>query len=321
MRHRNDLRQGKWQILTRTGDYGKERLYLTIFHRPGDIVTPKTGDTPTIIGSALCQPESTTETTEGEPLLETPESLERLLPTVGDLVVVKADLQFISAGNNFPNHYMLPDNLRELFKMRDLVNQNPKMPHETKFIPTLTLNCYLDIDGMLELTAYDYEESMTDTKRWDMREHGGLRLRDYVTKRSKLFGGNGESISLRDDNVDFYTIAWKPEDMLTVIPGVVETRRQKHWFFNNWNNNIYKSASDLTSETYVKFPLVGMVGTLLDFRVVTHGMTPDGQYVEGSDHKTIFYKIWFNGRIPVWVDAPVWKCPDPLILPILLAIP
>lgn len=309
---RNAFIMDKWFTRARVNEYGSGRLYMSIYHaswRYFDgrrLVVTHLPDVP---------PKNV--------LLPALGGLEDYLPTIGDLVAVKCDLQFVSTAFSYPNHYFLPPALKDKFIMVDIVNHTTKgSPEETKYIPTLTLNCFLDVDGMLELTGYDYEESMTDTKRWDMREHGGLRLRDYVTKRSKILNGDGQSIGFSaGDSVNFHQIAWLDTDMITGIPGVVETRRQKHWFFNNTNNNIHQSSSDLTGETYVKFPLCGLVGTLMDYRVVTHSLTADGQYVGGNDYKTIFYKIWFSGRIPVWVDAPVWACPDPLSLPILLPIP
>lgn len=310
-KYRNDLKVGDWGIYGRVGDYGDERLYMSRYDVTSGYISSSS------LGATRVGADGVPENA----FLSLSGSLEDYLPSVGDLVVVKCDLQFVSAGISFPNNYFLPGVLKDKFIMVDIVNHERKLLEETKYIPTLTLNVFLDIDGMLELTAYDYEESMTDTKRWDMREHGGLRLIDYVSKRSKVLDGNGFSMFLSDDSVDFHQIAFKDTDLITNIPGLVETRRQKHWFFNNWNNNIYRSGSNLTSETYVKFPLVGLVGTLLDFKVVTHSLTADGQYVGGKDFKTIFYKVLFNGRIPVWVDAPLWKCPDSLDLPILLPIP
>jgi hypothetical protein len=249
-------------------------------------------------------------------------SLEEHLPTVGDLVVVKCDLQFASAGYTFPQSYFLPHVLKEHFVMVDIIDhQRRRVDEETKYIPVLTLNVYLDIEGMLELTEEDYEESYADTKIWDKRERGGLRLRDYVCKRSSLFKASGDGHLAFQENVEFYTIAWRENDVITGVPGIIEARKEKHWFFNSWNNNIYRGVNDLQKESYVKFPLVGLVGTLLDTRIVTHGLTADGRYVAGEDFKTIFYKVLFRDRIPVWVDQPVWKCPEPLALPILLPIP
>ena len=108
---------------------------------------------------------------------------------------------------------------------------------------------------------------------------------------------------------------------LAGIPGIVETRREKHWFLDNWNSNIYRSFRDLKGENYVKFPLVGIVGTLMETKVVTHSLTGGGEYIGGDEFQTTFYKILFRDRIPVWVDAPVWRCPEPLSLPIYLPIP
>lgn len=260
-------------------------------------------------------------------LLPGPGDLLEHPPEVGDLVVVKCDLQFASTGNTYPKMFVLPEALTDRFVMVDILNPKvKKTTTDSKYFPILGLNVFLDIEGFLDLTQEDYEENLSDTKIWDRKDLGGIRQKDYIRKRAWLEKSFPESIlrssgTYHKDYVEFHTMVWRENDLITGIPGIVETRREKHWFLDNWNSNIYRSFRDLRGENFVKFPLVGIVGTLLDTRVVTHSLTTGGEYIGGEEYQTTFYKILFRDRTPVWVDAPVWKCPEPLSLPIYLPIP
>lgn len=260
-------------------------------------------------------------------LLPGPGDLLEIPPVVGDLVVVKCDLQFASTGNTYPRMFVLPESLTDRFVAVDIMNPKVrKASCECKYFPILCLNVFLEIDGMLDLTKDDYEENLSDTKIWDRKDLGGIRQKDYIRKRAWLASTFPEDIlrssgTYSQDYVEFHTLVWRENDLITGIPGIVETRREKHWFLDNWNSNIYRSFRDLKGENYVKFPLVGIVGTLMETKVVTHSLTGGGEYIGGDEFQTTFYKILFRDRIPVWVDAPVWRCPEPLSLPIYLPIP
>ena len=248
-------------------------------------------------------------------------------PEVGDLVVVKCDLQFASIGNYYPKIFMLPEGLADRFVSVDVADHTKIKPAtSSNYFPILNLNVFLDPESMLDLAESDYEDNMGDTKIWDRADLGGIRQRDYIRKRAWLQEHYSNSITFSSgkfntDYVELHTLVWREDDLITGIPGVMETRREKHWFLDNWNSNIYKSFKDIKKGSYVKFPLVGIVGTLLDTKTLTHSMTKDGNYINGTDFETTFYKVLFKNRIPVWVDAPVWKCPQTLCLPIYLPIP
>lgn len=240
---------------------------------------------------------------------------------VGDLVVVKCDLQFVFKNNMLGNaNILLPFALYDKFETVDVITHQKKMLSESNYVPILNLNVYFDIEGMLELTEEDYESSLNDTKIWNMNEIGGFRERDYVSKRAKT-GRMEPPQCFRSEEVRFYNLVWREDDIITGIPGVVEVRKHKHWFIGNYNPGVYRSSKDIERESFVKLPLCGLIGTLVETKLVKHGLSKYGDYIEGDDHETMFYKILFKDRLPVWVDAPVWKCPEELSLPIYLPIP
>lgn len=333
---RDLLPLGQWLTKSRSIAWGAGRIYMTIFDREEDVreVYPSVpppfkfalpyGSTKmsSLVDANIILTENGRQI-KPEPLSEysikDEEDLINRFVEPGDLVVVKCDLQFANTVNQYPSMYQLPQSIIDLFVTVDPITGEHKNSLESFVIPVLNLNVYLDIEGFLSLTSYDYEEALMDTKLWDRTDLGGFRQRDYVQKRSKFNLGTGPDLDL--GRVSFYNFVWRNTDLVTMIPGIVETRKEKHWFIDNWNSNIYKSPKDIGREQFVKFPLVGVVGTLLEVRHVSHGLSKSGDYIGGNEYQTTFYKILFHDRIPLWVDAPVWKCPEPLRLPICLVIP
>lgn len=324
MAYRRPLVLDRWLVKTRTLALGAQRLYMSLIEREATSVVVGPGKTPVGVGTtnkALLRQFPYTDTVLPEAPTTFPEDFLDTRPVPGDLIVVKCDLQFATSNSVYPKTMLLPDALNNLFIMVELTRPTIKklVP---EFFALLSLNVYKNIESFLDLTEEDHEHNISDTKIWDRSDHGGFRQRDYIRKRDWLANRSiHETGNFQTDCVEFHSMVWRENDLLTSIPGMMETRREKHWFLDNWNPAIYKSFKDITGETMLKFPLVGVVGTLLEVKVVTHGYAKHGEYMGGNTHQTIFYKVLFRDRTPVWVDAPIWKCPDPLSVPIFLPIP
>lgn len=316
----------RWVVKTRTNALGGQKDYMSLTEREvsSALVSPHSGNSVLAMGEtnrALLRQFPYVDTLPQQVPPQEPDDLLEIPVKPGDLVVVKCELQFAANHNSYPKLLMLPPELAKLFVMVEF--HDPlveKVQLVQTFFPLLSLNVFLELEGFQDLTEEDHDESIGDTKIWDRNDLGGFRQKDYVRKRSWL-NSNKSANTFETDYVQFHTMVWRSNDLLTCIPGVCETRREKHWFLDNWNTNVYKSFRELSGETMIKFPLVGIVGTLLEQRVITHSFTAGGEYIGGTTHRTTFYKILFRDRVPVWVDAPVWKCPDPLSLPIYLPIP
>lgn len=231
----------------------------------------------------------------------------------GDLCLVPVEL-FLAATNSSMVQ-PLPDSLAVKFVHVDLAgNVKTRKGHELH--PVLTLFCVKDLDGYLELTEEDYEESMHTTKLWKRHsQSGGLWNYDYITKYAHY--------DLSPKNVDLYLVSWSPTDLISVVPGVVEVRTRRNWFYGDTvSQNMYEGLSGReTPSQEIELPVVGMLGTVLSTKIVYHSYDKYGNVIVGSQHKSTFYQILLKDRVPVWVQGPVWKCPDEIILPVYLPVP
>lgn len=249
------------------------------------------------VGHHVYNAESALETGEAEP---------------GDLCLIPLEL-FLASSNS--SIQFLPDTLAVKFVHVDLTgNIKPKTGHG--IYPSLNLFCVVDLDGYLELTQEDYEESLHSTKLWKRNsQKGGLWNYDYITKYS--FHDNDPK------NVDLFLVNWSPTDLISVVPGVVEVRTRRNWFYGDTvSQNMYDSLSRHERPSQeIELPVVGLVGTVLKTKVVYHSYDKNGNVVVGSQEKSTFFQVLLKDRIPVWVQGPVWKCPDELILPVYLPVP
>lgn len=251
------------------------------------------------IGSQLHGQKSVLETGEPEP---------------GDLVLAPCEMWLTSATLHYnTSRNALPDNIAVKFLTVD-----PKgRPRQGSIIrPVVELFCIEDLSGFLKCTKDDYEESMQQTKLWNIKpKYPGIIQYDYIMRRVGSFD---------TEIIDLFLVAWEEQDTLSVIPGIVEVRSRKHWFTpDQHSQNMYKSLEHINVpvSSDIELPVVGMLGTLLEKRLITHSYDKHYNVIEGGDQESWFYKILLRGRRPMWFQGPVWKAPEELVLPIYLPIP
>lgn len=232
---------------------------------------------------------------------------------LGDLCLVPIEM-FLAASHS--SHIQpIPSSLAVKFVHVDLAGNTKK---GSGIHPILTLFCIQDIDTYLTLTGEDYEESLNQTKifgRTTKANATGLWNYDYIVKY--------DDFSIRPKTVDLFLVKWAPTDLLSVIPGVVEVRARKNWFYGDTTSqNMYKALTGNTGiKNEIELPVVGLVGTVLQTRNVIHDYDERGNIIVGDKCQSTFYQILLKDRVPVWVQGPVWKCPDELILPVYLPVP
>lgn len=232
-------------------------------------------------------------------------------PEAGDLVMVPVEL-FLSS-NVTPTNKALPPALAMKFLLVD-VKGSPRQGASVQ--PTVELFCVEDLDAFVSLSADDYEVSMGQTKLWDIKpKYPGLHRYDYIVQPTNLINSN---------LVELFLVAWHENDSLSVVPGIIETRTRKHWFTTDHHSqNIYRSLiqGNVPVLSEVDLPVVGMLGTVLEKRLVSHDFDLYGNLISGVKEQSWFYRILLRGRRPMWFQGPVWKCPNELVLPIYLPIP
>lgn len=235
-------------------------------------------------------------------------------PDLGDLVLVPCDMWLTSATLHYNTaRNALPDALSVKFLTVDS-RGNPRQGSIIR--PVVELFCIEDLEGFLRCTTADYEESMQQTKLWNIKpKYPGILQYDYIMRQTEF---------MNSDIVDLFMIAWEDQDILSVVPGIIEVRSRKHWFTpDQHSQNMYKSMEHINvpMASSIELPVVGMLGTILEKRLITHSYDKYCNVIEGNDQQSWFYKILLRGRRPMWFQGPVWRAPEELVLPIYLPIP
>lgn len=237
-------------------------------------------------------------------------------PEPGDLVLVPVEIWLSSNTTLKPR---LPVSIAMKFCTVDRNgNYAQAMSINRTINPIIELFCIEDLEGFLSLTEKDYDESMGQTKVWDVKnKYPGLHRYDYILKpRSGSY--------FERDDIDLFLVAWEELDSLSVIPGIKQSKMRKSWFaMDIQSQNLYKSLESINVpiSSEIDVPVVGTIGTLLEKKLVLHSFDLHGNLIVGADTKSWFYKIILRGRRPMWFQGPIWKCPDELVLPIYLPIP
>lgn len=250
-------------------------------------------------------------------LLETLEDPRRRVPIIGDLVVVKCDLQFVKLVGGYMGytshwHHSLPKGINAKF-INGHMGEKPFLDYlEYGISPRLDIRVYENPDDLLSLTSEDYDNSQNETKTWSTKSVGGYIMNDYVYK----FANRGQLDGDVKDIVYFFSLAFGDDEIITSMPGVYEYRKKKEWYADG---DVFYDGLD--AETNIKLPVIGIVATLLDSKLVRHSVTKRQEYIGGEGCETMFYKILFRGRRPIWVDSIIWRCPEALSLPIYLPLP
>lgn len=249
-------------------------------------------------------------------LLETMEDPRRRVPIIGDLVVVKCDLQFVGINGGYIGHtsnwrQSLPDGINiKLINGYTSKNSN-KGYFECGVTPRLDIRVYEEPEELLSLTSEDYDKSQNETKSWSTKSVGGYIMNDYVYK----FANRGQVTRETNDIVKFFSLAFTNEEIITGIPGAHEIRKKKEWYADG--DAFFGFDDDAT----IKLPIIGVVATLLDSKLLRHNVTKRQEYIGGVGSETMFHRVLFRGRRPMWVDSMIWRCPAAISLPIYLPLP
>ena len=236
-------------------------------------------------------------------LLESSEDVVRGFPIIGDLVVVKCDLQFTGAGDiKFINKFCgaLPNGIMEKLRY-DYIGGDGRFEILKGPYPYLTIRVWEEPEALLLLTTEDYERSQGETKTWNLNDNDGYRTIDCILSHEHR----------KMTVVKFFSLIFRENEIITGIPDIYEIRREYEWYMGGLEIGLIR---------HIKLPIIGVVGTLLDSKVLRHDVTKRGEYIGGEGSETVFHKILFRGRRPMWVDSMIWRCPSALSLPIYLPL-